>query len=189
MTSSLRQIRGLVRLSLLTALVTVATRVIQVPMPATEGYINVGDAVIVAGSLLLGGMAEGLACGVGSALADLLGGYSHWAPFTLVIKGLEGLLVGVLARGLRVDLRRSWGLLLGGVIGALGVAWMVVGYFLVEWHLYSYAPAVASLAGNVVQAVVSLIAGLPLAAALWRSGVVHQQDSPQPGPGHSEAVR
>ena len=30
---------------------------------------------------------------VGAALADGLGGYSHWAPFTLIIKGVEGLVI------------------------------------------------------------------------------------------------
>ena len=31
-----------------------------------------------------------VAGGLGSALADLLTGYAHWAPWTLVIKGIEG---------------------------------------------------------------------------------------------------
>ena len=31
-----------------------------------------------------------IAGGIGSALADILTGYSHWAIFTLIIKGLEG---------------------------------------------------------------------------------------------------
>jgi len=160
--------RALVRLALLTALVAVATRVVQIPMPATEGYVNVGDAVIIAGSLLVGPVAAGAAGGVGSALADLLGGYSHWAPFTLLIKGLEGLVMGALARALRVNLRRPGGVLLAGAIGLLGVTWMVLGYFLVEWHLYSLPPALASLAGNMAQAGVSLVCGLPLAVALHR---------------------
>ena len=78
-------IRLLARIALLIALVAVATLVLRIPMPATEGYINVGDAIIVAGALLFGGFAAGLAGGLGSALADGLGGYAHWAPFTLLI--------------------------------------------------------------------------------------------------------
>ena len=60
-------------------------------MPANEGYINVGDAIIVFGALLFSGLVAGLSSGLGSALADGLGGYAHWAPFTLIIKGVEGL--------------------------------------------------------------------------------------------------
>jgi uncharacterized membrane protein len=164
-----KEIRILVRLALLAALVTAATLVLRIPMPATEGYINVGDAVIVAGALLLGGRAGGLGGGVGSALADLYGGYSHWAPFTLVIKGIEGWAIGSLAEILKVDMRCLQGLVLGGVLAAGGLAWMVGGYFLVEWYLYSLGPALASLPGNALQAAASLVVGLPLATALQRS--------------------
>ena len=89
------EIRRLVRVALLTALVAVATLVLRVPMPATEGYINVGDAIIVSGALLFGGVVAGVSGGLGSALADGLGGYAHWAPFTLIIKGVEGLVIGI----------------------------------------------------------------------------------------------
>ena len=63
-------VRRLVRIALLISLVAVATLVFRIPMPATEGYINVGDAVIVVGGLLFGELAAGLAGGLGSALAD-----------------------------------------------------------------------------------------------------------------------
>ena len=56
-------IRRLVCIALLAALVAVATLVLRIPMPATEGDINVGDAVIVAGALLMGGWSAGLAGG------------------------------------------------------------------------------------------------------------------------------
>ena len=140
-------IRLLARIALLIALVAVATLVLRIPMPATEGYINVGDAIIVAVALLFGGFAAGLAGGLGSALADGLGGYAHWVPFTLLIKGIEGLLIG---------------------LAAVGLLWMVAGYFSVELWLYSLGPALASLPGNLLQAGASLVLGLPLALALRR---------------------
>jgi len=154
----------LARLALLTALVAAATLSLRVPMPATEGYINLGDALIIAGALLGGGRAGALAGGVGSALADLLGGYSHWAPFTLVIKGLEGALIGWL--GHRPWAQGRW--LLLGVIAAAGMAWMVLGYLMVEFVLYGPGPALLSLWGNIVQGGASLVCGVPLAAALQR---------------------
>ena len=169
------ELRQIVRLALMTALVAAATLALRIPMPATEGYINVGDAVIIAAALLGGGRFGGLAGGVGSALADVYGGYSHWAPFTLAIKGLEGLLVGQGAAWLGVDLGRMPGLVAATGVAVLGVAWMVAGYFLVEWFLYSPGPALASLPGNAVQAGASLVCGLPLAAALHRSGLFRTQ--------------
>ncbi|MEW6750821.1 MAG: ECF transporter S component [Candidatus Latescibacterota bacterium] len=160
---------SLVRGGLLTALVAAVTLSVRIPMPATEGYINVGDAVIIAGALLYGGRQGGLAGGIGSALADLYGGYSHWVPFTLVIKGAEGWLVGGLARRLRVDLGRPQGVVLALVLAVVGTAWMVAGYLLTEWHLYSIGPALASLPGNAVQAAASIAVGVPLAIALRRT--------------------
>jgi len=137
-------------------------------MPATEGYINIGDAIIIAGALLGGARAGALAGGIGSALADLYGGYSHWAPFTLVIKGLEGMLIGGLGARWGAGLRNGSGLALAGGAAALGMAWMVAGYFLAEFSLYGPGPALASLWGNVVQGAASLACGVPLAAALRR---------------------
>ncbi len=157
-------VRQLARLALLTALVAATTLALKIPMPATQGYINLGDALIIAGALLSGGRVGGLAGGLGSALADLYGGYTHWAPFTLVIKGCEGLLIGWL--GNRPGIRQRW--LLRGGIAALGMVWMVLGYFAVEFFLYGPGPAWGSLWGNILQGAASLVCGLPLAAALER---------------------
>lgn len=154
----------LARLALLTALVAAATLVLRLPMPATEGYLNLGDALIIAGALLSGGRVGGLAGGLGSALADLYGGYTHWAPFTLVIKGGEGLLIGWL--GNLPASRERWLLRVG--IAAAGMAWMVLGYFLVEYKFYGPGPALFSVWGNAMQGAASLVCGLPLAAALQR---------------------
>jgi uncharacterized membrane protein len=38
----------------LAALVSATTLLVQVPVPATQGYINLGDAAIIAGTLLFG---------------------------------------------------------------------------------------------------------------------------------------
>lgn len=57
-----------------TALVTAATLLIRIPVPATQGYINLGDAVVIAAGLLLGPRTGLIAGGIGSALADWLAG-------------------------------------------------------------------------------------------------------------------
>ena len=89
-------LRLLVLIALFIALVAVATMVINVPMVATQGFINVGDTVIFLSALLMGPRVGALAGGLGSALADLLLGYTHWAPWTLLIKALEGYIAAVL---------------------------------------------------------------------------------------------
>ena len=90
-------VRRLTLAALSIALVTLATFVIRIPNPATQGYINLGDGLLFTLALVFGWRIGGLAGGVGSALADALGGYFIWAPWTLVIKGIEGILVGTIA--------------------------------------------------------------------------------------------
>lgn len=149
------------RTGLCAALVAVLTRVVQFPTPATQGYINVGDAAIFVTAILFGPIVGGLAGGVGSSLADILGGYLHWAPFTLVIKGTEGWLAGWMFRSLRGS---RW------VAPTLVVAggWMVGGYLVVEIILYGWATGVANVGGNAVQAGVSVLIALPLCISRGR---------------------
>lgn len=90
--------RELIMSAVFAAAVCAATLLIRIPVPATSGYINLGDSMVFITALLLGARVGGIAGGVGSALADILGGYGSWAPFTLVIKGTEGFVVGHISR-------------------------------------------------------------------------------------------
>lgn len=145
---------------LMTALVCIATMVIQVPTPGTNGYVNVGDAVIFITSILFGPLAGMLAGGVGSALADLLSGYPHWALFTLIIKGLEGYLVGIIVNKSNTISRNIFSI-------SIGIVVMVIGYFLAGAILKgSFIVSAASIPSNIVQGIVSMIIAVPLALSL-----------------------
>jgi uncharacterized membrane protein len=61
--------------AVMAALVCMATMLIQVPIPATEGFFNVGDALIMVAALTGGPIVGAFAGGVGASLADLLGGW------------------------------------------------------------------------------------------------------------------
>lgn len=80
---------------LLTALVAVATMVIAIPVPFTNGYIHLGDSMIFISVLILGWKYGAFAAGVGSAMADMILGYVHWAPWTLCIKGIMAIVMGL----------------------------------------------------------------------------------------------
>ena len=161
-------VRVLTQNALLTALVAVATLTIRIPMPATQGYLNLGDAGIFVAALVFGPRTGLIAGGVGSALADLLGGYPHWAPFTLVIKGLEGFAVGMAFEWARSHQGRViWAILCSSLGGFL----MVAGYFITETFMYGWQPALAALSGNMMQALGSLTVGVPVALSLIRVGL------------------
>src|SRR4030067_1377032 len=84
--------------AIFTALVTAATMVFSINVPQTRGFFNIGETMVYTSAFLFGPFVGSFSGGVGSMLADILLGYPHYAPATLVIKACEGSVVGVLAR-------------------------------------------------------------------------------------------
>jgi uncharacterized membrane protein len=158
-------------LGLFCALVVVATIVIRLPIPATGGYFNLGDTIIFIASVLLGPVFAMIAGGVGSALADVIGGFAQYAPWTLVIKGIEGLVAGLLVLAFRADPKTMPGALLA--FGSFVVAglWMTAGYFGAEYVLYGldWAPPTAELPFNLAQGGISAIIAGIMAPVLARA--------------------
>lgn len=87
------------------ALVFLATYVIKIPTPFTNGYIHLGDAFVFLSGLILGPVYGALAAGIGSALSDLFGGYTQWVLPTFIIKALMAAFIGYLA--LKKDNRKA----------------------------------------------------------------------------------
>lgn len=133
------------------ALVTIGTMVIQIPTPATKGYVNVGDSFIFLTSALFGPAMGFISGGLGSSLADLLSGYAYWAPWTLVIKGLEGLIVGILYKG-----HSEYAKIFSFLVGAL---WMVLGYYIAGGIMYGFKASLVDVPSNLIQGFASIIIG------------------------------
>ena len=57
---------------LMIALVTVCTMVFQIPVSATQGYVHLGDSMILLVGVFFGARYGMVAGGIGSALADVL---------------------------------------------------------------------------------------------------------------------
>ncbi len=141
------------------ALVAVCTMVISIPVPATTGFINIGDTMIFVVASLFNPLVGMIAGGLGSAMADVLLGYTHWAPFTLVIKGLEGLCCGLLINLFRNKIKskkiQGFMSIFAYIIAALV---MVVGYFFGGWILKgSWQVALTSVPENLIQGGSSVI--------------------------------
>jgi uncharacterized membrane protein len=146
--------REIAAIAIMGALTTVATMVIYLPFPATGGYFNLGDAIVVATALLFGPVVGAIAGGLGSGLADLLGGWYTFVIATTIIKGTEGFVVGYLAgdpedRTYRQALI-AW--VAGGIV-------LVGGYFIAEaFFLGMGIPAAqAEIIINVPQAIMSIL--------------------------------
>ena len=155
--------------AMLAALVCVATMVIQIPVSATNGYIHLGDSVILLSGIMFGPAAGLVAGGIGSAMADILTGYSYWAPFTLVIKGLMGYAAGRIAFD---GTDRAFGL--NKFMGAFAAeVIMIVGYLLGGAILKSsFIISLASVPENAVQAIGGAILYFVIACAVKRTGLL-----------------
>ena len=157
--------KKLVMAALFAAIACVATAVLVIPIPSTGGYLNMGDAVVLFGAFALGPVWGAAAGGIGSAMADVLLGYTAYAPGTLVIKGLTALAAGWLFQ----KMQRLGTVKTAVLSGIVGECIMVLGYFLYESTLLGYGmAAAASIPANSMQGLVGLVIGAVLAKSVLR---------------------
>ena len=148
--------------AVMTAATAVVTMVISIPFPLTRGYFNLGDAMVMLAGLLFGASVGGVAGGVGSAISDVLLGYGYFAPLTLLIKGTEGFLTGLIGNNRRFSLK-----IVGVIAGAIA---MLVGYFSVETPLYGVGAAFAELVTiNSIQVLSGAIISLTLTKVILKT--------------------
>ena len=155
--------------ALLTAIVCIATYIVKIPSPATNGYFNLGDCFVLLSGWLLGPVYGALAAGLGSALADIISGYMQYAPATFVIKALMAIAAYFVAKAL---IRKP---LIGKTIGGIvAEAIMVLGYFGYEAVILSYGIAAAgSIFSNVMQGIVGIIAGIAVTTAIEKNKTIN----------------
>lgn len=161
--------------ALFAALTAVCTMFVVIPVVGTEGFINIGDSMIFICALMMGAIPACIAGGIGSMLADILLGYAHWAPFTLVIKAIEGLICGLLVSCLTKKTKLSKFQILIGCLGMLvaGIE-MVVGYFFGGWILQGdFYIAFASVPSNFIQAGMSIAIAMAIYIVLLKVNAVN----------------
>ena len=160
-----QRIKQMTTLSLLIAFNIALSYIVKIPVPATNGFVNLVEAGIFLAALG-GGARSGLIVGGASGLLlDLLAGYPQWMIFSLVIHGLEGWLVGLIGAK-----KGYWQQAIALLIGALV---MIVGYVLAGAVLYNWAAGVASIPGNIAQNVMGVIVVLILLPIVKRLPIVN----------------
>ena len=144
--------------ALFAALVYVATSIIRYPTFGTQGYINIGDTIVLLSAWLIGGIYGALAAGIGSALADLLAQYVTYVPGTFIIKFLMALVAYLIFTAFKkTNINKVVAYIVSGVVAELI---MVFGYFLYESTILGYGlAAAASIPSNAIQAGTCLVIG------------------------------
>lgn len=150
--------KKIVLTALLAAFACVATMVIKIPSPL-NGYINLGDAIVLVSAWVLGPFYGFLASALGSALADVLSGYAIYAPATFLIKGAMALIASFLYIVLSRKIKGIFSRILSGLSAE---AIMILGYYVFEGFLYGFSPSLVNIPANAIQGALGLIIGVIL---------------------------
>ena len=154
--------------SMLAALVCVATMIIKIPSPL-NGYINLGDCIVLLCGWVLSPAYAFFAAAIGSMLADVFSGYILYAPVTFAIKGLMAVFACLGYKFLRRKFKETLCRILSGLGSEIIMA---VGYFLFEGVLYGFVPSLVNIPANVVQGAVGLVIGVILIKIFKKNNIL-----------------
>lgn len=158
----------LVLTGVLTALTTIATMFLKIPVGL--GYIHLGDGIIFFAALILPKKYSVFIGGIGTALADIFSGYAVWAPFSIVICGVSAFVIGILAqKGAALTSEPSGSSPKFGQFQILGLILasliIIAGYFVAEIIIFGNKAAPLLGAGvNCIQ----VFAGIIIAFCLYK---------------------
>jgi len=158
--------RDLVETALLIALVFVATRFINIRLPISSngGLVHLGNTMLFISSIVFGKKKGAIAGAFGMGLFDLLSEWAIWAPFTFIVRGIMGYIIGSIAWSNGKKGNNTIINIVGIIISGI---WMIFGYYITEVILYgNYITPLGSIPGNITQIVVGLIIGVPIAKVL-----------------------
>jgi len=135
----------------------------------SEGFINIGDLGVMISGLLFGPIIGSVAGGIGPFIADMVL-YPPTAIYTLVIKALEGFLVGVIANPRKNYKKFNYRDIIAVVVGGLT---MVFGYFFVELLVFGDPGwAFGELPLNFFVQFLTGVIGSILFVRIWRKNII-----------------
>lgn len=154
-------------IAVLTATTFVIGYFVRFPLPASKGTFTLVDLGIFFAAYAFGPFTAAITGGVGSALFDLASGYAPYAPISLAVHGLEGLIAGLIASA---GYTRPSEPVMWVLAGFCGAAIVVGGYFLTQILFFGgLAVAITEVLPNGIQAGIGAVGGALLAAAVRRA--------------------
>ncbi len=160
-TNSVNKRANHIRVVVFTALMTALTIVLTVytKLPMASGYYNFGDVPIFMTACLLGPFPALITGALGAMLGDIILGYMAYAPFTLIIKGLEGFVASILFQLISKFIKKQipQALIVFADCFLCGLI-MAFGYFIAEGVLLAedkWTGGIANLPLNILQGTIS----------------------------------
>jgi len=149
------------------AMVLVATWLINIrlPLAGSGGLIHLGNVPLFVAAMMYGKKTGAIAGAFGMGLFDIMSGWAAWSPFTFVIVGAMGFVVGWFAEAQPIG-----NIHINNIVSVIcAIVIKVVGYYITEGILFGnwVAPA-GSIPGNIIQVGVAGIIVLPIIQQLRR---------------------
>nr|WP_279222058.1 ECF transporter S component [Clostridium rectalis] len=163
----------IVQIALLIAVTCMVTMTIRIP--TLIGYTHLGDSMVFISAILLGKKRGAVAAAFGMCMADILGGYFVWAPFTLIIKGSMAYVAAYIAYRKNYNGNNLWNNIFAFIMAGI---WMVVAYYLanaaITRFIYvkvatfqeSLIISLVEIPGNIIEVLVGIVLALPLIKGL-----------------------
>lgn len=155
-------VRDIAIIGMLAALHTLS---IMIKIPYGQGaMVHLGTAAVFTFAIVFGAKYAAPAGAIGAAFFDLLMGFSPYTLWSFFIKGIAGLIAGLIAHSAGKK-GSSFVLNLTGCVAAS--LWTLAGYLL-AWTVVigSFSAAVINIPSSLMSSGVGMVVGIPLAAAL-----------------------
>lgn len=145
----------------LTLLATMTINV-RLPFMGNGGLIHLGNVPLFIAAIVYGRKTGAIAGAFGMGLFDLLSGWTAWAPFTFIICGAIGYVVGLISE------KSKGNTYIANAVAIFAACIIkVAGYYLAEVLLYgNLVVPFGSIPGNVMQIALAGIIVLPIASKL-----------------------
>lgn len=149
-----QKIKQMILGSLGIALIFISTFYFKIPS-VNQGYLHLGDGFVLLFASVLPSITSFLCVGLGSAFADIIGGYTIYAVPTFFIKGIEAVIIHYIMCKLSKKYN-IFAYIVGGI-------WMILGYYLFDAFLTnSWIVPLAGIFGNFMQALLGIVIALCL---------------------------
>lgn len=161
---------------LLIAIVFIATYFIQFQLPfsANGGLVHMGNVALFTIAIVFGPKKGAIAGAFGMGLFDILSGWMAWAPFTFVVRGVMGFIIGYIAQNGKNSPQKH--VLYSIIAIAVSSVWMIAGYYATEGILYgNWISPVNSIPGNITQISIGLLASVPLSLSLRKINLTSKE--------------
>ena len=173
MTNTGSKVYPIVMTAMMMCIIMVSIVLFRIPIPFTQGYVNLSDAMIFIAVIMLGYKYGAISAALGSMLGDLMAGFAMWAPWTFCIKGGMALILGLIIQSTLSRKLTGRGFLSIEIIGMIVAGlFMAAGYYVAEGIMYgNWIVAALGVPWNVAQFGVGIVLAIALSGALARTSL------------------